>query len=285
VRQSGLNHEWKAGRVAPRAPGWDVECGARGATRPTLKPSAAARRRFLAREGAPLLFADWEQLVMLHFEIDPRLLQRAIPFELDLFEGRAFVSLVTFTMRRMRLARGGCLARWLCAPLAEQRFLNVRTYVRHGEETGIHFITEWISNGLCVPFGPLTYGLPYRWGRLRFGTAEDGSVRGRVEPRFGRAAFDYQARPVAGVWSFGECEPGTLAAFLVERYTGFTRRGSRRRLFRIWHEPWRMAEAKAEWTDDSLLRQYLSWWGETRFVGANYSPGAFNIWMGRPRSG
>src|SRR6266511_91866 len=97
-------------------------------------PSSAARRRFLTREGAPLLLGDWEQLVMLHFEIDANLLRRAIPFELDLFDGRAFVSLVTFTMRRMRLARGGRLARWLCASLAEQRFLNVGTYVRRSEE-------------------------------------------------------------------------------------------------------------------------------------------------------
>jgi uncharacterized protein YqjF (DUF2071 family) len=246
-------------------------------------PSAAARRRFLSREGAPLLLADWEQLVMLHFEIDAKLLQRAIPFELDLLDGRAFVSLVTFTMRRMRLAHGGRLARWLCAPLAEQRFLNVRTYVRHGEQTGIHFITEWISNGLCVPFGPLTYGLPYRWGRLNFGPDHHGGVRGRVEPRFGGAAFEYQARPSEGAWAFRECEPGTLTEFLVERYTGFTGLGGRRRLFRIWHEPWRMAEAEADWTDDSLLHWHLPWWRAARYVGANNSPGAFNIWMGRPR--
>lgn len=247
-------------------------------------PSAAARRRFLVREGAPLLLADWEQLVMLHFEIDSRCLQRAIPFELDLLDGRAFVSLVTFTMRRMRLARGGRLTRWLCAPLGEQRFLNVRTYVRHGDETGIYFITEWISHGLCVPFGPLTYGLPYRWGRLNLGVATDGGVHGRVEARLGSGAFDYQARPIAGEWAFGECEPESMTEFLVERYTGFTRCGSRRRLFRIWHEPWQMAQAQAQWADDSLLRQHLPWWGETRFAGANYSAGAFNIWMGRPRS-
>ena len=221
---------------------------------------------------------------MLHFEIDAGLLQRAIPFELDLFDGRAFVSLVTFTMRRMRLAHGGQLTRWLCAPLAEQRFLNVRTYVRQGNETGIHFITEWISHGLCVPFGPLMYGLPYRWGRLNFGPGKDGGVWGRVKPRFGRAAFDYQARPMTGEWDFGECEPGSLTEFLVERYTGFTGHRTRRRLFRIWHEPWRMAGAEAEWADDSLLRRFVPWWREMRYIGANYSQGAFNIWMGRPRS-
>jgi len=221
---------------------------------------------------------------MLHFEVDARLLQRSIPFDLHLFDGRAFVSLVTFTMRRMRMAFGGRLTRGLCALLAEQRFLNVRTYVCQGEERGIHFITEWISNALCVPFGPLTYGLPYRWGRLNFGPGKGDGLRGCVEPRFGGAAFDYEARPPGDAWTFAECEPGSLTEFLVERYTGFTRRGNRRRLFRIWHEPWRMAEAEVEWSDDSLLRQHLPWWGEIKYVGANYSLGAFDIWMGRPRA-
>lgn len=221
---------------------------------------------------------------MLHFEIDAVFLQRAIPYEVDLFDGRAFVSLVTFTMRRMRLARGGRLMRWLCAPLGEQRFLNVRTYVRNGDETGIYFLTEWMSHALCIPFGPLTYGLPYSWGRLEFGPGKDGGMRGRVEAGFGRVAFDYQARPIAGQWDFGECEPGSLTEFLVERYTGFTRRGTRRRLFRIWHEPWQMAEAEADWTEDSLLRRFIPWWSKARYIGATCSPGAFNIWMGRPRS-
>lgn len=221
---------------------------------------------------------------MLHFEIDAGLLQRAVPFELDLFDDRAFVSLVTFTMRRMRLARGGRLTRWLCAPLAEQRFLNVRTYVRHKGEAGIHFITEWISNGLCVPFGPMIYGLPYRWGRLKFAPGEDGGLLGRVTSRGRGAAFDYQLWPMSGAWSFGDCEVGSLTEFLAERYTGFTGKGTQRKMFHVWHEPWQMAHAEADWTDDSLLRQYLPWWRATRYAGANYSAGAWNLWMGRPRA-
>ena len=43
-----------------------------------------------------------------HFDVDPDQLQPHVPFELDLFENRrAFVTLVAFTMRRMRPRRGG----------------------------------------------------------------------------------------------------------------------------------------------------------------------------------
>ncbi len=178
-------------------------------------PSVAARRQFLAREGRPLLLADWEQALFLHFEVPAALLQRHVPFELDLFEGRAFVSLVVFTMRGMRLARGGRLGRWLCAPFGEQRFLNVRTYVRHGGEAGIYFIAEWISHAICVPFGPVTYGLPYRWGRLAFEHAhERGRVRGRVESRCGGDALEYAARTTGGAqgWKFDVPEPGSMVS-------------------------------------------------------------------------
>ena len=247
------------------------------------RPAALARQQFLAR--GPLLIADWERALFLHFETPATVLQRHVPFDLDLFEGRAFVSLVAFTMRGMRLARGGRLGRWLCAPLAEQRFLNVRTYVRHGAEPGIHFIAEWISQWLCVPFGPMTYGLPYRWGKLSFEHAhERGAVRGCVEARRGGGNLEYVARPSGPTngWRFDVAEAGSLDEFLIERYTAFTQHGHRRRLFRIWHEPWHAAQAKVELVDDSLLQRHLPWWSSARFVSANYSPGVSGIWMSRP---
>lgn len=248
-------------------------------------PSAAARRRFVALEGRPLLLADWERTLFMHFEVPANVLQRHLPFELDLFEGRAFVSLVAFTMRGLRPARGGEISRRLFAMLGEQRFLNVRTYVRHDGETGIHFLTEWISQLLCVPFGPVTYGLPYRWGKLAFAHADQqGMVRGRVESQRDGSALEYAAHPADGNegWQFHIPDPGSLDEFLLERYTAFTQHGKRRRLFRIWHEPWRSARAEVELLDDSLVRTHLPWWEMALIVGANYSPGAFYIWMGKP---
>ena len=54
----------------------------------------------------------------------------SVPFPLDLHEGRAFVSLVAFTMRDLAPRRGGRWTSWLLRPIATHEFLNVRTYVR-----------------------------------------------------------------------------------------------------------------------------------------------------------
>ena len=48
----------------------------------------------LAKAGEPLFLAAWDRAVFIHYGADPSLLQRQVPFQLDLHDGRAFVSIV-----------------------------------------------------------------------------------------------------------------------------------------------------------------------------------------------
>src|ERR1700743_422012 len=98
----------------------------------------AARKRLLSVKGEPLFLADWLRPVFIHYEVPASALQRDVPFELDLREGKAVVSLVAFTMRGMRPYYGGRLAAWLFKPIATNAYLNCRTYVRHRGEPGIY---------------------------------------------------------------------------------------------------------------------------------------------------
>src|SRR5690242_15200228 len=108
-----------------------MHCETSKATERKAELSEAARRRLLSSRGEPLFLADWLRPVFIHYEVPARLLQRDVRFELDLHEGKAYVSLVAFTMRRMRPFYGGALTAWLLKPIANNDFLNVRTYVRH----------------------------------------------------------------------------------------------------------------------------------------------------------
>jgi len=139
-----------------------------------------ARRRMLAIRGEPMFYARWDRAVFIHYEADPAALQLDVPFELDLRQGRAFVSIVAFTLSRMRPRIGGRLGEWLFKPIATHEFLNVRTYVRHRGEPGIYFLAEWLSNPLSVHLGPRTFGLPYKFGRLIYDHAR---VRGDIRER------------------------------------------------------------------------------------------------------
>ncbi len=232
----------------------------------------------LAKAGEPLFLARWDRAVFIHYEADPVLLQREVPFPLDLREGCAFVSIVAFTLLRMRPRLGGRLSEWLFKPIASHEFLNVRTYVRHAGESGIFFLAEWLSNPLSVRLGPRTFSLPYRFGQLRYAhRQEEGEILGTVTSNEGRLGYS-AAIPSAG---FDQIEPGSLTEFLLERYTAFTCRGRRRRLFRVWHEPWRQTPIEIEVTVNDLLPSTGAWWQSAECVGANYSPGV-DVWMGRP---
>src|SRR5204863_3007856 len=153
--------------------------------------SDEARRRMLAIRGEPMLYARWDRAVFIHYEADPASLQRSVPFELDLRDGRAFVSIVAFTLQRMRPRIGGRLGEWLFKPIATHEFLNVRTYVRHRGEPGIYFLAEWLSNPVSVRLGPRTFGLPYRLGRLDYEHAPDGrALHGAVDAREGHLGYE-----------------------------------------------------------------------------------------------
>lgn len=78
-----------------------------------LLPSEAGRQRLLSRPREPLLVAGWRDVVMLHFAVDDDALQLEVPSAVERFDGRAFVSLVCFTLTDMRPHRGGTLAKVL----------------------------------------------------------------------------------------------------------------------------------------------------------------------------
>jgi uncharacterized protein len=248
---------------------------------PRAEPAAnicqAAQRRFLDCEKRPLLIGDWRRALFIHYEVPVKCLQPHIPFELDRWQGKAFVSLVAFSMERLRPAFGGAIGRWLLWPFSNNEFFNVRTYVRHRGIPGIFFISEWLNNRCSVLAGPITYGLPYQFAQIQY---EHRPARGELAGRVGDS-FAYTA-DIATDPSFEVSVAGSLDEFLMERYTAFTRHGRRLRYFHIWHQPWQQLAVDAHISDDRLLRRSFPWFADAAFVGANYSPGVRDVWMAAP---
>ncbi len=244
-----------------------------------LSASEAARCRLLSSPGEPLFIADWDRALMIHYEVDGVALQRKVPFELDLWNGRAFVSLVAFTLRGMRPRLGGRVTALLLKPIATHEFLNVRTYVRQGREVGIYFLREWLSNRLSVILGPRFFGLPYKFGKLEYKHSwESGTLAGRVVDADG-GGLTYHGDFDPG--DSYECEPGTLHEWLMERYTAFTNVRGRPGFFRVWHPPWLQWPVEVVVTHKTLLDWNWPFFKTAVRAGANFSRGLRNVWMGR----
>ena len=132
------------------------------------KYSQLARRVLEKNEGGYHLLCHWINCVFIHYEVDAKLLQPEIPYELHLYNNKAYVSLVAFTLEKFRFSRWEQVTQWLMKPIATHRYFNVRSYVRHRNENGIYFIKEWISNSLCAFIDARMYELPCYRGNLNY---------------------------------------------------------------------------------------------------------------------
>ncbi|MDF1740351.1 MAG: DUF2071 domain-containing protein [Verrucomicrobiales bacterium] len=240
--------------------------------------SEAAKREIEALRFEVPIVADWIDAVFLHFEVDPTILAEAVPFELDLHEGKAYISLVAFTMRGMRPKRGGRATSWLTAPIATHQFLNLRTYVKHRSQYGIFFMKEWLNDSLAVKLGPRTFGLPYHQAKIDYDHGSD-EVHGTVTTR--DEALRYRARPRGAT---APAEYGTLDAFLLERYTAFNNAGRRPKFFRVWHEPWKVQPlTNLQVVRDDLIRNKAHPWSDAAtLIGGHFTRGVEGVSMGRP---
>jgi uncharacterized protein YqjF (DUF2071 family) len=241
-----------------------------------------ARERLLSVKGDPFLFADWERPLFFHFAIAPDLLRPQVPppFHLELYEGKAWLSLAALTMRNFRPCRPRTSAA-LFPLIARQRFLNFRTYVNYDGEPGALFLHGWLSRPLPVPLPSGGLGLPYAFASSAYEhDFEAGSVKGRVIGRRGGGAFAYRGAIEPGA-RFEPCPAGSLAEFLLERYTGFFCRGAAKHVFRASHPPWLQAYVDATIEDMSLVTNRFPWFHEAKFAGAHFAPGFPRVMLGR----
>lgn len=254
-------------------------------TQTTDSPSALSRAAIQREDGGPFMVADWADPWMLHYRVDVADLAGDVPFDLDLFEGSAYVTVVAFSMRQLRLSVGGRLIEGLSGGAlmpCSHTFLNVRTYVRWRGEAGIYFLTEWVPNRVARFFGPRTFGLPCRLGAFQENTSPDDSHHQcHVTDVASDTRFSWRATCADSI-SVHRALTGSLDHFLMERYTAFTDQRGVQRRFRVYHQPWRFTPAHVEMTDQSLLDQ--AWHG---LAGAQLEQAVrcgdmSNVWMSRP---
>ena len=171
--------------------------------------SEKAKKRMSGHRFEPLFLADWDDAMFLHFAINSEFLRPHVPFRLDTIDGKAFVSLVAFTMRNMRFHRGGDLTRWLTWPIANHSFLNLRTYVKAGGESGIHFISEWLNHPIATKLGPVSFGLPYRFGELDYRVDHEGGEYSAEISAKGKRFNLQQRRSAAKCFDLAQLDPLT----------------------------------------------------------------------------
>lgn len=201
---------------------------------------STAHRPWPMPRGPWLMTQSWHDLLFAHWRVDVSEIRRAVPaaFELDLFDGEAWLGVVPFRMTNVGLRAMPALP-WVSA-FAE---LNVRTYVRVGDRAGVYFFSLDAARWLAVAAARMLLNLPYYTAEMKVeryggGVRYDSSRRPHQRAEF-KATYEPMGDPFAP-------SVGSLEYFLTERYCLYqhNRRGKPYRLD-IHHPPWSLQSAHA----------------------------------------
>jgi uncharacterized protein YqjF (DUF2071 family) len=184
------------------------------------------------------LTAEWRDLIMANYEVDPSLLNEYIPSgtDLDLYEGRCFVSIVGFMFIDTRVLG------FLIPFHINFEEVNLRFYVRRTLESEVRqavtFIREIVPLHAVTFVARTVYGEPYETWQMR-----NRRDNGRVEYDWSKGGVQNRLAVSVGK-DLGIPSPESLEHFIIEHYWGYTRRSETRTdEYLVEHPPWALHEA------------------------------------------
>ena len=183
-----------------------------------------------------LLRMSWRDVGFFHWPVDPDLVAATLPegLAVDTHDGEAWLGVVPFEMDDIR-PRGSPIGR----SFGE---LNLRTYVTDGTTPGVYFYNLDADDRLSVGLARTLFELPYYRATMGVRRNRNGiDFRShRTDDRAPPADFDATYGPDEP----GEThrpEPGSLEAFLVERYRFYVADEDGDSYYAdIDHEPWQI---------------------------------------------
>jgi len=192
---------------------------------------------------------NWVDLLFAHWRVDPAVMRRLVPAELeiDCFDGSAWVGLVPFRMEGSEFRGFPRLP-----GLRDFYECNVRTYVKGGGKSGVWFFSLDAATLLPVLGGRWLWSLNYVYSHFAV-----SRIAGVTNYGLKRRAGPWAAGQTRVKWRVGEVmprsEPGSLEHFLTERYWLFTERFGKIMAGEVRHEPWTLRSAEVLALDDTLV--------------------------------
>jgi uncharacterized protein YqjF (DUF2071 family) len=208
------------------------------------------------------LKAQWKNLLMLNYEVDPELLKPYLPAYtvLDLWQGKALVSMVGFLFQETSVLG----IKWPGHVDFEE--VNLRFYVKHfdGREwkRGAVFISEIVPKSLIVLIANNLYKEHYRALPMRHSITRccedhtDFLYEWKLKSQWNK---------LGGIVNdtFAPIQPGSPEEFIFEHYWGYNTLSDKLTMeYQVEHISWKVAEVK-----DSIFEADIA-----ELYGKNFEP-------------
>lgn len=103
-------------------------------------------------------YQEWNDALFLHWMVPSEILRKCVPEQLniDSYDGQCYVSLVAFTMQRIR-------PKFLPAVkfISDFHEINLRTYIDNGNKKGVYFLNIEAEKRVSAFVARYLSGLPY----------------------------------------------------------------------------------------------------------------------------
>jgi uncharacterized protein len=201
------------------------------------------------------LTAEWNNLIMANYAVDPALLKPYLPVktEFDAYNGELFVSLVGFMFNNTRLMG------WKIPFHVNFEEVNLRFYVRYydnGEwKRGTVFIKEIVPRPAISFIANAVYHEKYSTKRMRHFCSQEGSElsigyhwKHRQKWNKLEAKTSVTAAPMTA---------GSAAQFIAEHYWGYSKYNEQTTFeYHVQHPPWNVYDVKSYLVDCDFAGLY-----------------------------
>jgi uncharacterized protein YqjF (DUF2071 family) len=196
------------------------------------------------------LKAYWKNLILINYEVDPKLLEPYVPLgtELDSYNGKYFVSIVGFLFMDTKV-----LGIKLPFHINFEE-VNLRFYVQRNGERGVVFIKEIVPKPLITLVANSLYHEHYFTAKMKHKWSEDENSK----------AFEYQWKlkdkwqsiSVETETEFSSIPENSEAQFITEHYFGYTKNKTKTFEYEVVHPSWRQLKVNNYTVDIDFEANY-----------------------------
>lgn len=185
-----------------------------------------SHRPWTLPKGSWQYYQEWNNALFLHWEVPFEALRTCVPerLQLDSLDGKYYVSLVLFTMEKIRPKR-------LPPVSAVSDFfeINLRTYIDNGSKKGVYFLNIEAEKFLSAFLAKSLSGLPYEKAEIDMVKAQKYASK-NVKKNFRVHAEFTPGEPLA--------HKTELDKWLTERYCLYLDKGPNLYRYDIHHREW-----------------------------------------------
>lgn len=190
-----------------------------------------AHRPWELPKGDWKFYQEWNDAIFLHYKVDEAELRKHVPeeLEIDSFNGDAWVSVVPFTMEKLRPRNLPYFP-----PISDFHEINIRTYVRSGHKSGVYFLSIEGGNRISCKLAKKISELPYRFTSI---TRTDGKYESYNEVYGDSLKLQFEVNK-------SHVPKSDFDNWLTERYALFQDSGESINAFDIHHLAWKIQDIK-----------------------------------------